>query len=62
MTASPGPLTESLVDAKDETRQAEVRIDIASALLMIERRFSIQTRWLVGVNIAVAALIIAVLR
>lgn len=62
MTANPGPLTESLVDAQDEARQAEVRIDVASALLRIEKRFNSQTRWLVGVHIAVAALIIAVLR
>ena len=36
MTTTAGPLTESLVDAKDEARQAEVRTDIASALLRIE--------------------------
>ncbi len=29
------PVTETLVDAKDEARQAEVRTDIASALLKI---------------------------
>ena len=62
MTVTPSPLTESLVDAKDEARQAEVRTDIASALLKIEKRFNDQTKWIVGVGIGVAALIISVLR
>ena len=62
MTTTAGPLTESLVDAKDEARQAEVRTDIASALLKIEKRFNDQTKWIVGVDIAVAAPLIAVLR
>ena len=55
-------VTESLVDAKDEARQAEVRTDIAQALLMIEERFASQTKWIVGVGIAVAGVVIAVLR
>ena len=62
MTVTPSPLTDSLVDTKDEARQAEVRTDIASALLKIEKRFNDQTKWIVGVGIAVAALIISVLR
>ena len=55
-------LTESLVDAKDEARQAEVRTGIAQALLRIEERFASQTKWIVGVGIAVAGVVIAVLR
>lgn len=55
-------VTESLVDAKDEARQAEVRTDIANALLRIEERFASQTKWIVGVGIGVTAIIIAVLR
>ena len=55
-------VTESLVDAKDEARQAEVRTDIATALLRIEKRFASQTRWIVGVVIGMTAIIIAVLR
>lgn len=54
-------VTESLVYAKDEARQAEVRTDIATALLGIEERFASQTKWIVGVGIAMTAIIIAVL-
>ena len=55
-------VTEGLVDAKDEARQAEVRTDIAEALLAIEKRFASQTKWIVGVGLAMTAIIIAVLR
>ena len=62
-------VTESLVDAKDEARQAEVRTDIASvrtdlagSLLTIvngqrqaERAAFQQTRWLIGTIIASVA-------
>ena len=54
-------VTEPLVDTKDEARQAEVRTDIATALLRIEERFALQTRWIVGVGVGMTA-IIAVLR
>ncbi len=55
-------VTEPLADAKDDARQAEVRTDIATALLRIEERFASQTRWIVGVGIGMTAIIIAVLR
>ena len=42
-------VTESLVDAKDEARQAESREALANALLLIEKRFDSQTKWIVGV-------------
>ena len=53
---------EGLMDAKDEARQAEVRTDIAEALLAIDKRFASQTKWIVGVGLAMTAIIIAVLR
>jgi glutathione S-transferase len=56
------PVIEGLMDAKDEARQAEVRTDIAEALLVIEKRFASQTKWIVGVGLAMTAIIIAVLR
>lgn len=55
-------LTEGLMDAKDEARQAEVRTDIAGASLAIEKRFASQNKWIVGVGLAMTAIIIAVLR
>jgi len=55
-------VTESLADAKDEARQAEVRADIVQALLRIEERFASQPKWIVGVGIAVAGVVIVVLR
>ena len=55
-------VTESLVDAKDEASQAEVRTDIAQALLTIEERFASRPKSIVGVRIAVARVVIAVLR
>ena len=48
-------VTESLVDAKDEARQAEVRTDIAKAVLTV-------IVWTIGINLIVAGLIIAALR
>lgn len=63
------PVTETLVDAKDEARQAEVRTDIASALLKIREDRMFFVKWMVGVGIgivmfvfAAAGLVIAVLR
>ena len=58
-------VTEPLVDAKDEARQAEVRTDIANALLSVEQRFTAIALWLaaliVGVGIGVAGIVITVL-
>ena len=39
-------VTESVVDAKDEGRQAEARTDIASALLEIEKGYNRLLSWL----------------
>ena len=55
-------VTESLVDAKDEARQAEVRTDIANALLTIEQGRTRLVYWIVGVGVGVAGIVIAVLR
>ncbi|MDE0437112.1 MAG: hypothetical protein OXJ36_01735 [bacterium] len=41
-------VTESLVDAKDEARQAEVRSDLSEALRGVERTIFRQTKWLAG--------------
>ena len=58
--------TEGLVDAKDQARQAESRTDLARAMLFLEQRIS-QTGLriiaiTIGTNIALAGLVIAVLK
>ncbi len=58
----PMSVTESLVDAKDEARQAESREALANALLLIEKRFASQTKWIVGAILTMSAITIAVLR
>lgn len=66
-------VTESLVDAKDEARQAEVRTDLAGALLTIlegqrqsDRAAFHRTMWLIATIIAsvasAAGIVIAVLK
>lgn len=55
-------VTEGLVDAKDEDRQAEVRTDIAESVNSLERRMIQIAFWIIGFNLALAGLIIAVLR
>ena len=55
-------VTESLVDAKDHARQAEFRPDIAYALLKIHEDRMFYVKWLIGVYIGIAAILIAVLR
>ena len=59
-------ITQSLVDARDEARQAEVRTDIAGALHSFEKRTN-QIAWrivgfVVGTGIGVAGLMIALLK
>ena len=54
-------VTESLVDAKDEARQAESREALANALLLIEKRFDSQTKWIVGVIVGMTGIMIAVM-
>lgn len=60
------PVTEALVDAKDEARQAESRVALAEAINRFDRRTVSITFWAVGtmiaVNLAVLAIIVAVLR
>ena len=59
-------LTESLVDAKDEARQAEVRTDISEAVNGLDRRMVQTAFWIIGWTTALvlgaAGLIISVLR
>ena len=59
---NPLTVTESVVDAEDDARQAESREALANALLLIEQRFASQTKWIVGVGVGTVALIVAALR
>ena len=54
-------VTESVVDARDEARQAESREALANALLLIEKRFDSQTKWIVGVIVGMTGIMIAVM-
>lgn len=54
-------VTECLVDAKDDARQAESREALANALLRIEERFDSQTKWIVGVIVGMTGIMIAVM-
>ena len=54
-------VTESLVDAKDEARQAEVRTDIASALLEIEKGHNRLLSWLYTMAIGILLTVIGVM-
>ena len=54
-------VTESLVDAKDDARQAESREALANALLRIKERFDSQTKWIVGVIVGMTGIMIAVM-
>ncbi len=45
-------VTESSVDAKDEARQAEVRVDLAEALRSVDHTIFRQTKWLAGIFLA----------
>ena len=55
-------VSEALIDAKDEARQAEARVAIAESVNAIERRMIQIAFWIIGFNLAMAGLIIAVLR
>ena len=52
-------VTEPLVEAKDEARQAEVRTDIASALLTLHEDRMFFVKWMVGVGIGIGMLMFA---
>ena len=55
-----------LMDAKDDAVKAELRTDIATALLTIERRIAASTYWILSVVVATvgiaAGVVIAVLK
>lgn len=51
-------VSESLVDAKDEARQAEVRSDLAEALRGVERTIFRQTKWLVGILLGLGGILL----
>ena len=51
-------VTESLMDAKDEARQAEVRSDLSEALRGVERTIFRQTKWLVGILLGIAGILL----
>ena len=53
-------VTESLVDANDEARQAEVRTELAEALRGIERTIFLQTKWLAGILLGGLAVVVSV--
>ena len=54
-------VTESLVDAKDEARQAEGRTDLSEALRDVERTIFLQTKWLAGIFLGGLALAVSVI-
>ena len=49
------------MDAKDEARQAEVRTDIASALLKIHEDRMFFVKWIVGTGVGSVGILVAVL-
>ena len=51
-------VTASLVDAKDEARQAEVRGDLYEALRGVERTIFHQTKWLAGILLGMAGILL----
>ena len=54
-------VTESVIDAEDDARQAESREALANPLLLIEQRFASQTKWIVGVIVGMTGIMIAVM-
>lgn len=54
-------LAESLVDAKDEARQAEVRIDLTEAYRSLERTIFQQTKWLAGILLGGLAIAVSII-
>ena len=55
-------VTESLVDAKDEARQAESRVTLAEALLQMERNRRQELFWFLGFVVAVNGIVVALVR
>ena len=58
-------VTEALVDAKDDARQAEAQLALAEAINRFDRRTVTNTYWIIGTmiasNFAVLALIVALM-
>ncbi|MCY4372013.1 MAG: hypothetical protein OXF41_21895 [bacterium] len=51
-------VSESLVDAKDEARQAEVRGDLSEALRGVEQTIFRQTMWIVGILLGLGSILL----
>ncbi len=51
-------VTESMVDAKDKERQAEVRNDLSEALRGVEGAIFRQTKWLAGLLVGLAGVVV----
>ena len=51
-------VSESLVDAKDEERQAEVRGDLSGALRGVEQTIYRQTKWIVGILLGLGSILL----
>ena len=59
-------VTESLLDAKDDARQAEANLALAEAINRFDRRTVTNTYWIIGTtiafNFAILGVIIALVR
>ena len=51
-------VSESLVDAKDEARQAEVRSDLSEAMRGVEQTIFRQTKWLAGILLGLGGILL----
>lgn len=51
-------VSESLVDAKDEARQAEVRSDLSEAMRGVEQTIFRQTKWLAGILLGLGGVLL----
>jgi len=54
-------VTESLVDAKDEARQAEVRLDLSEAIRDFETSMATWARWIITTTISTVAIAVVIL-
>ena len=54
-------VTESLVDARDDARQAEARTDLSEALRSVDQSIFHQTMWLAGIFLAGLAIAVSVI-
>ena len=51
-------VSESLVNAKDEARQAEVRSDLSEAMRGVEQTIFRQTKWLAGILLGLGGILL----